>query len=132
MLADEDEFLHTVAIVLVPIADKVRSLSHEVAQFVLRHRGIPLAGIPEVHLLASLFKDIAGVRLAIEPADALCTDDGTRPMACNELVKQPHVQRLTTVINESANAIFFCLTLVVVVVVIVVVVGRLTPLPLPS
>jgi hypothetical protein len=52
-------------------------------------------------------------------------------MACYELVKQPHVQRLTTVINESANAIFFCLTLIVVMM-MVVVVGRLTPLPLPS
>ena len=88
MLADEDELLHAVAVLFVPIATEAWIALHEVLQFILGHRGIPLAGIADADLLASLLEDVAGVLFVVEVADALGTDDALGPFAGDELVEE--------------------------------------------
>ena len=88
MLADEDELLHAVTILFVPIATEPRILLHELLQFVLGHGGIPLASIADADLLASLLKDVTGILFVVEVADAFGTDDALWPFAGDELVEE--------------------------------------------
>ena len=88
VLADEDEFLHTVAILLVPVATEAWIALHEVLQFILGHGGVPLTCIADADLLAGLLKDVADIFFILEIADALGTDDAFWPFAGYELVEE--------------------------------------------
>ena len=88
MLADEDEFLHAVAILVVPVAAQAGLLLHQFGKFFLRHCGIPLSGISQTDLTTSLFEHRTDVRLVLEPADALGADDACGPLASHELVEE--------------------------------------------
>ena len=89
MLADEDNLLHAVAILLVPIATEAWILLHELLQFVFWHGGIPLASIADADLTACLLKDVTGFLFILEITDALGTDDALWPLARHELVEEP-------------------------------------------
>ena len=121
MLANEDEFLHAVTVLIVPVLAQSGILLHELLQLVFGHGGIPLSCIADADLLACLFEDIADVALVVEVADALGADDALRPLSGYELVEQAEVEGATVVIDVGADAIFFCLALVVVVMVMVLV-----------
>ena len=88
VLADEDKFLHAVAVLVIPIATETWILLHELLKFVLGHSGVPLAGITDTDLLTSLFKDVAGILFVVEVADAFGTDDALWPFAGDELVEE--------------------------------------------
>lgn len=126
MLADEDEFLHAVAVGVVPVALEVGGAAHEVEELVVGHGGIPLAGVAQGDLLAGLFEEVASVGFGEEPADAFGADDSGRPVAGDEFVEARDVHRLATVVDEGADAVLFGLAFVVMVMVVVVVVmGRM-------
>ena len=88
VLADEDEFLHTVANLLVPVTTKARVLLHKLLQLILWHGSIPLAGIADADLFAGLLKDVAGIQFVLEVADAFGTDDALWPLAGYKLVEE--------------------------------------------
>ena len=88
VLADEDKFLHAVTELFIPIATETWVLLHELLEFVLGHRGVPLACIADADLFASLLKDVAGILFVVEVADALGTDDALWPFAGDELVEE--------------------------------------------
>ena len=89
VLADEDELLHSVAILFVPIAAEAWILLHELLQFVFWHGGIPLACITDADLTACLLKDVTGFLFILEITDALGSDDALWPLAGYELVEEP-------------------------------------------
>lgn len=88
VLTYEDELLHTVAILLVPIGTKTRIAIEHILQLGLRHGGIPLPGIGQRHLLACLFEEVAEMLLTLEVADTLGADDVLWPETCHEMVKE--------------------------------------------
>ena len=88
VMADEDEFLHAVAELFVPVATKAWIPVHELLQLILGHSGVPLAGIADTNLLASLLKDVADIALILEVADTLGTYDAFGPFAGHELVEE--------------------------------------------
>ena len=118
MLADEDQLLHAVTILLVPVATQARVLFHELLQLIFRHCGVPLSGIAQANLLAGLLKDVADVLLVFKPADTLGAYDTLGPLASNEFVEQAKVEGTTGVVNVSADAILFGLALFVVMVMV--------------
>ena len=120
MLADEDELLHSVAILLVPVTTKARILLHEQLKLILWHGGIPLAGIADADLLAGLLEDVAGLLFVLEITDALGTDDALGPFAGDKFVEKSEIKGTTTVIDIGADAVFLSLTLIVVMVVMMV------------
>ena len=122
VLADEDKFLHAVTELFIPIATETWVLLHELLEFVLGHRGVPLAGITDTDLLTSLFKDVAGILFVVEVADTFGADDAFRPFASHEFVKESEVKGTATVIDVGSDAIFLSLTLIVVMMVVVMLV----------
>ena len=121
MLADEDEFLHTVAELVIPITTEAWVLLHELLEFVFGHRGIPLAGIADADLFAGLFKDVADILFVVEVADTLGADDALGPFASYEFVEEAEVKGSATVIDVGSDAIFLSLTLIMVMVVVMLV-----------
>ena len=119
MLTYENQFLHAVSIVFVPITFQIGVLCTERCQLVGWHRCIPGAGIAQRDLTPSLFKDVTRVRLAIEPTNTLGTNHAFRPVTRHKLIKQPHIQRLTTIIDKGSDTIFLGLSFIVVVVMVV-------------
>ena len=119
MLADEDEFLHAVAELVIPVAAETWVLLHKLLEFILRHGGIPLAGVSDADLFAGLFKDVAGIFLVVEIADSFGADDALGPFAGHELVEESEVEGTTMVINVGADAVFFGLALIMVMMVVV-------------
>ena len=77
--ADEDELLHAVAVGIVPVGGDSLVLAEEVAELILRHRGIPLTGVAETNLTAGLLEDIACLLLVGEIADTLTADNRLGP-----------------------------------------------------
>jgi len=116
VLADEDEFLHAVAVGVVPVALEVGGAAHEVEEFVVGHGGIPLAGVAQGDLLAGLLEEVAGVGFGEEPADAFGADDAGRPVAGDEFVEARDVHRLAAVVDECGDAVLFGLAFVVMMV----------------
>lgn len=88
MLADEDKFLHAVAVLLIPIAAKARVVGHELLQLWLRHGCIPLTGIAQANLFACLLENVANVGLFLEIADALGTNNALGPLAGYEFIEE--------------------------------------------
>ena len=72
-----------------------------------------------LNLLSGLLKDIAGVLLAAEIADALGANDAAGPVACHKVVETGEVHGAAAVIDKGAYAIFQRLALAVVMVVAV-------------
>ena len=72
-----------------------------------------------LNLLSGLLKDIAGVLLAAEIADALGANDAAGPVACHKVVEAGEVHGAAAVIDKGADAIFQRLALAVVMVVAV-------------
>ena len=118
VLADEDEFLHAVAELFIPIATEAWILLHELLEFVFGHSGVPLAGIADADLLTSLFKDVAGIFFVVEVADSFGADDALGPFAGHKLVEESEVKGTATVIDVGSDAIFLSLTFIVVMVVV--------------
>ena len=121
MLADKDKFLHTVAVVLVPVATQVRLASHQFFQFVFWHSGIPESRIFQLHLTTCLFEKIAGVTLRLEITDTLATDDILRPQTGHEMIKASQIHRCAALPYKSADAIFLRLTFIMMVMMVMVV-----------
>ena len=121
VLADEDELLHAVAVLVIPIATEAWIAPHEVLQLIFGHRGIPLAGITDADLLTGLLKDVTGILFVVEVADSLGADDAFRPFASHEFVKESEVKGTATVIDVGSDAIFLSLTLIMVMVVVMLV-----------
>ena len=119
VLADEDEFLHAVAELFIPIATETWVLLHELLEFVLGHRGVPLACIADADLFASLLKDVAGILFVVEVADALGTDDALGPFAGHEFVEKSEVKGTATVVDVGSDAVFLSLTLIMVMMMVV-------------
>lgn len=125
VLANEDELLHAVAELVVPVTAEAGILLHELLQFVLRHRGVPLAGITDADLLAGLLKDVAGIFFVLEVADTLGADDALGPFASHELVEESQIEGTATIVDIGANAVFLSLALIVVMVVVMVFVAMM-------
>lgn len=115
MLTYEDEFLHTVTILLVPVAEHVRILFHELCKLLWRHSCIPLSCIAERYLLACLFEDVALMLLIVEIAETLCSDDALWPATSHKLIKQVNPHWAASYINVCADAVFLCLACLFVV-----------------
>ena len=75
MLADEDEFLHAVAILFIPIATQTFVLLHESFKFVFGHGCVPLSYVLKLYLFTCLLKHIADIFFALKVADAFCPND---------------------------------------------------------
>ena len=114
MLADEDEFLHTVAELVIPIATEAWILLHELLEFIFGHRGVPLASVADADLFAGLFKDVAGILFVVEVADALGANDALGPFASYEFVEEPEVKGTAAIVDVGSDAVFLSLTLVMV------------------
>ena len=104
-LTNEYQFLHAVAVLLVPVATKHRVGSQLHLQFVLRHRGDKLTTLLDTQLLAGLLEEIAHIVLLLEIAHSLATDNRLGPMARHELVEQTEVEGTAAVIDKSINTI---------------------------
>jgi len=120
MLTDENEFLHTIAIMFVPIALQIGMIGLEGCEFIGGHRGIPGPSIAQRDLTSRLFEDVAGIRLAIEPTNALRSNNALRPLAGNEFIEESHIQGLTTIIYKGTDTVFLGFALIVIVMVVMV------------
>ena len=125
MLADEDELLHAVAEMVVPVTAEAGILLHELLEFVLRHCGVPLAGIADADLFASLLKDVANIAFVLEVADTLGADDALGPFASHELVEESQIEGTATIVDIGADSVFLSLALIVVMVVVMVLVAMM-------
>ena len=117
VLADENEFLHAVTELVIPVTKEAWVLLHELLEFVLGHRGVPLASVADADLFASLFEDVAGILFVVEIADAFGTDDALGPFAGYEFVEESEVKGTTAIVDVGSDAVFLSLTLIVVMVV---------------
>jgi len=61
VLPDEDYFLHTVAILGIPVTHESGVGCQHTLEFILRGGGIPLSGFGQLLLHASLFEEILHV-----------------------------------------------------------------------
>ena len=118
-LPDEDEFLHAIAVRLVPVASQVGVTRQHFLQVLLRHGGKPLSGLADGNLTARLLEDVAHVALVAEVTDTLGADDGFRPVARHKLVEASQIHRLAAIPDKCANAVFLGLAFVVVMMVVV-------------
>ena len=123
MLANEHQFLLTVAVTLIPVTVYPRIVLTELLQLCQRHGGIPLSGVLQLHLTACLLKDITEVGLVLKPAHTLCAYDALWPATGYEVIKQRYVKRTTCIIHECAYAILLCLALTMMMVVVMMVTG---------
>ena len=126
MLANEDELLHAVTNLFVPVATEAGISLHELLQLIFGHGGIPLACIADADLLASLLKDVADIFFVLEVADAFCADDTLGPFAGYELIEESQVEGAATEVYVSTDAVFLSLTLIVMMVVMMVPVFMMT------
>ena len=126
MLAYKDKFLHAVSILIIPIAVDTRVVDAELLQFLFRHSSIPLSGILKLHLTASLFEDVAEMRLVSKPTQSLGTNDILRPFASHEVIELYNIKRLARIIYIGADAIFLCLTSFLVMMMVMMTTGALT------
>ena len=115
LLSYEHKLLHTVAILLVPVATQSFFTLKQWKQFVLGHCCIPLSGILQTYLSACLLKDVAHVGLILKPAQSLAAYHALGPKLANEVVEEVHVHRTACVIYECADAVFLNLTALMVV-----------------
>ena len=120
VLADEDEFLHTVAVLLVPIVLQLRVVGLHALQLLRRHCGKPLARFLQAELPPRLLKQVTHVVFIGEIAHAFRTNHILGPLCGYELIEQPQVERSAGKIHKCADAVFLRFTLSVVVMMMVV------------
>ena len=119
VLSDENYLLHTVTILLVPIALKCDIHFKLSAQFVLGHCREPLSDILQGKLTSSLFEQITDIRLILKPAHAFGTNNLRRPTLINKEIKFVDIKGRTAIINPSGNAVFLRLAFIIVVMMVV-------------
>ena len=119
MLADENEFLHAVTELVIPVTKEAWVLLHELLEFVFGHRGVPLASVADADLFAGLLKDVTDIALILEVADALGTDDALGPFAGHEFVEKSEVEGTAAIVDVGSDAVFLGLALIVVMMVVV-------------
>ena len=122
MLPDENKLLHTVAVLLVPVALKRSVHLKLMTQLILRHRGKPLPYVLQGELTPCLFEKVADIRIVLKPAHALCAYHLLRPMPIDKEIEPIDVEGRTAVVNPRGDAILLCLALIVVMMVVVMVV----------
>lgn len=121
VLADEDYFLHAVAIFVVPVLAQVGISFHKGFKLLPRHGGIPLANVTQVYLAASLFEKVASVPFIAEIADSLGADHSLGPAACYKLIEHTQVHGLAPIVDVGANAVLFHFAAFVVMMMVVMV-----------
>ena len=109
VLANEDKFLHTIAIFIVPIALKSRIRGKHLHKFLLWHGGIEGACGFEIELASSLLKEIAHIVLILEIAHPLAADNTLIPMASDKFVKTRQTHRFAAIVYESSDSILFAM-----------------------
>ncbi len=128
--ADEDELIHPVAILRIPIALQPRFRLKETLQLICRSSGIPLPAFSDSLLHTSLLKEITHIRVIAEIADTLATDHTLRPLFMAEIVKLIQVKRLPHKLYAGRDPIllmvpvfiFVEVTVVMMVVVFIVII----------
>ena len=106
MLADKDQFLHSVTVLRIPVFAQLGIICHELHEFLFRHGSEPFSGLADIELATSLFEEIAHVVLFGKIAHAFATDHVLRPMLGNELIEHAEVEGLTLEIDVSLYAKF--------------------------
>lgn len=119
VLADEDNLLHAVAVLFVPVAKQARLLLHQLDEVFFGRGGIPLSGLGKLLLHACLLKEVRHVAVVAEVAHTLGTDDVLRPAGSDEVIQLVDVEGRTAVVYKRADAVFFHFSAFVVVVVMV-------------
>ena len=76
--------------------------------------------ILQLHLLASLFEEVADVFFAGKVADTFGANDVLWPKAGDEMVKLAEAHGLPTIIDKSADAVLLCFAFIVMMMVMVV------------
>ena len=120
VLTYEYQFLHTVTIGVVPIAEDSRVAKNQVLEFVWWHCGKPLSRIAQRDLLSCLLKYITSVFLVLKVAHSLATNHVFRHLAGYELVEASEVEWTARLIHESTYIIFLCFSAFVMMLVVVV------------
>ena len=121
VLTDEDKFLHTVAVLVIPVFAQLRIICHELHQFLFGHRSKPLTGLTEVELFACLLEEIAHIVFLCEITHTLATNDILRPVRRYELIEESKVKRLTREIYKGIDAKFSQVVMTFVVMIVIVV-----------
>ena len=121
MLSYEDNLLHAVAILLVPVGTQGCVAFHHLCQFVFRHCGKPLSCLTDAYLFTCLFEEVAHIQLVVEIADTLGANHALGPFASHEVIKESQFEGTATIIYEGSYTIFLSLALIVMMVVMVVV-----------
>lgn len=122
ILANENEFYHTVAVFVVPVAEYRGVLLHQFAQFVFGRGGVPVSGLCKFFLRTGLFENIGHVGVVAEIENTLCTYYVRGPFRVDEVVEAVDVEWLTAIINICLNAVFLYFAFAVVVMVVAVVI----------
>ena len=104
VLADEDNLLHAVAVLFVPVAKQARLLFHQLDEVFFGRGG----------------KEVGHVAVVAEVAHAFGADDVLGPAGGDEVVELVDVEGRSAVVYKCADAVFFHLSAFVVVVVMVV------------
>lgn len=120
VLANEDNLLHAVAVLFVPVAKQARLLFHQLDEVFFGRGGIPLSCLGELLLYASLLEEVGHVAVVAEVAYTLGADNVLRPAGGDEVVELVDVEGRSAVVYKRADAVFFHLSAFVVVVVMVV------------
>lgn len=87
VLANEDNLLHAVAVLFVPVAKQARLLFHQLDEVFFGRGGIPLSGLGELLLHACLLKEVGHVAVVAEVAYTLGADNVLRPAGGDEVVE---------------------------------------------
>ena len=87
VLTDKNQFLHPVAVLLVPVFAQLRVVCHELHQFLFGHGSEPLSCLTEVELFACLFEEVAHVVFFRKIAHAFASQHILRPMRRDELIE---------------------------------------------
>ena len=110
MLTDKNNLLHTVTIFIVPITQQARFPAHHFHQFFFRCCGIPQTCFFQFLLHTGLFKKERHVRVIAKVTYPLSTDNITAPFGSNKMVELMNIERRTTIVNKSTDAIFLHFT----------------------
>ena len=120
VLTDENNLLHAVAVLFVPVAKQAWLLLHQLDKIFLGRGGIPLSGFGELLLHACLLEEVGHVAVVAEVAHAFGADNVLRPAGGDEVIQLVDVEGRSAVVYKRADAVFFHLSAFVVVVVMVV------------
>ena len=126
MLTDEDEFLHTIAILIIPVGTQLCIIRHELHQFLFGHGSEPLAGFAQIELPSSLLKEVTHIILFGKIAHAFAPNDILRPMRGHEVIEESQIERTAGIVDVSLDAklrqmvMFFVIVVVMIVIVVIV------------